>query len=172
MKKIILRAGVCLMTAAIAIACTKKVEVTTDEPVAVDKEKIKTEIQAMETAFAESMNKGDASGALVYYAEDVESYEQGEKVVKGSKAVEEKVKKDLAEHPKGSSVSFTTSEIFVSNDANLVTEVGSFATKDSSGTPGVTGNFIALFEKRDGKYVCIRDMGTLDMKEPKKEEKK
>jgi hypothetical protein len=31
-----------------------------------------------------------------------------------------------------------------------------------------TGNFISLFEKKDGKYLCIRDMGSSDMPIPKK----
>jgi hypothetical protein len=32
----------------------------------------------------------------------------------------------------------------------------------------MTGNFMSLFEKRDGKYICIRDMGSSDMPYPKK----
>lgn len=171
MKKVILKASLLLATVIMMIACEKKVTVETDTTTtteAVDAEKIKTEIQALETAYADAMNKGDASGTASYYAEDAQSYEQGEKVVIGRKAIEEKLAKDIADHPKGSSVSFTAKDVFPSNDGNLVTEVGSFAAKDSTGTVKLTGNYIALFEKRNGKYVCIRDMGTLDMAEPKK----
>jgi hypothetical protein len=27
----------------------------------------------------------------------------------------------------------------------------------------MSGNFMSLFEKRDGKYICIRDMGSSDL---------
>jgi hypothetical protein len=30
----------------------------------------------------------------------------------------------------------------------------------------MSGNFMSLFEKRDGKYICIRDMGSSDMPNP------
>jgi hypothetical protein len=29
-------------------------------------------------------------------------------------------------------------------------------------TKMMSGNFMSLFEKRDGKYICIRDMGSSD----------
>jgi hypothetical protein len=32
----------------------------------------------------------------------------------------------------------------------------------------MSGNFISLFEKRDGKYICIRDMANSDMPKPEK----
>jgi hypothetical protein len=31
----------------------------------------------------------------------------------------------------------------------------------------MSGNFMSLFEKRDGKYICIRDMGSSDLPNPK-----
>jgi hypothetical protein len=30
---------------------------------------------------------------------------------------------------------------------------------DSTNTKMMSGNFMSLFEKKDGKYICIRDMG-------------
>lgn len=41
-------------------------------------------------------------------------------------------------------------------------EIGHYRVSDSVSTPLYTGNFIAVFEKREGKYVCIRDMSASD----------
>ena len=60
-------------------------------------------------------------------------------------------------------ISFTSKDIFVSNDGNQVVEIGYFKVVDSTNTPINTGNYMSLFEKRDGKYVCVRDMSASDM---------
>ena len=41
-------------------------------------------------------------------------------------------------------------------------EIGSYRVSDSTSTAIYTGNFMAVFEKREGKYVCIRDMAASD----------
>ena len=70
----------------------------------------------------------------------------------------------------GAKISFTANEVYPSSDGNQAVELGSYKVVDSTGTAKSSGNYMALFEKRDGKYICIRDMGASDM--PKKEEKK
>lgn len=66
-------------------------------------------------------------------------------------------------------VKYVTNEVHVSNDGNQVVELGSYNATDSTNTKSYTGNYMALFEMRDGKYVCTRDISTSDKK---KEEKK
>ena len=60
-------------------------------------------------------------------------------------------------------ITMTTKDIFISNDGNQVVEIGYFKVVDSTNTPVNTGSYMSLFEKRDGKYVCIRDMSASDM---------
>lgn len=48
---------------------------------------------------------------------------------------------------------------------NYVTEVGKTIRKDSTGKTTYTGKYMALWEKRDGKWICIRDIGNYDKKE-------
>jgi hypothetical protein len=60
-------------------------------------------------------------------------------------------------------IAFKTNEVFVSNDGNQVVEVGSFKVVDSANTAINTGNYMSLFEKRDGKYVAVRDMSASDV---------
>jgi hypothetical protein len=44
---------------------------------------------------------------------------------------------------------------------------GGYTSADSTNIKMMSGNFMSLFEKRDGKYICIRDMGSSDIPNPK-----
>ena len=151
----------------LVIACQpKKEEVAA--PVA-DKEAIKAELQTMESAFADAMNARKADG-IVYYADDATSYSQNKPPLVGKDAIYKSVKEEVDGMEAGAKISFTANEVYPSSDGNQAVELGSYKVVDSTGTAKSSGNYMALFEKRDGKYICIRDMGASDM--PKKEEKK
>ena len=53
--------------------------------------------------------------------------------------------------------------LLISNDGNQVVEIGYFKVIDSANTIINSGNYMSLFEKRNGKYVCVRDMSASDM---------
>lgn len=145
----------CLMS--LLIACnTKKAE-----PVAVviDKEQIKREIQARENEFAAVYNSGEIKD-IGYYAEDATTFFQNRAPLVGKPAIVEFLKSDL--NSNFNKISFTTNEVFVANDGEQVLEIGYYAVVDSTNTPINTGNYMSLFEKRDGKYVCLRDMSASD----------
>ncbi len=169
MKNKILKGIALGVIVVLAIACNpKKEETATAEPVVVDKEQIKTELQALETAFADAMNAGKPE-TISYYADDATSYEQNEQPLVGKAAIDAKLAADVKEGPKGTKITFTANEVFPSVDGNLVVELGSYKVSDSTDTVKYSGNYMSLFEKRDGKYVCIRDMGASD--KPKEEKK-
>ena len=153
---------------ALVIACQPKKEEVAAAP-AVDKEAVKTELQKMESAFADAMNARKADG-IVYYADDATSYSQNKPPLVGKDAIYKSVKDEVDGMEAGAKISFTTNEVYPSNDGNQAVELGSYKVVDSTGTTKASGNYMAMFEKRDGKYVCVRDMGASDM--PKKEEKK
>jgi len=44
-----------------------------------------------------------------------------------------------------------------------VLEVGYFKVVDSTNTTVNKGNYMSLFVKRNGKYVCLRDMSASDI---------
>ena len=150
----------------LVIACQPKKE---EAPAAatVDKDQIKTELQTMETAFADAMNAGK-SETIVYYSDDVISYDQNAEPLSGKKAVDAKLAEQVKKMSKSSKISYTANEVFPSSDGNQVVELGSYKVVDSLGTTKSSGNYMALFEKRDGKYTCIRDMGASDKPEDKK----
>ena len=128
----------------------------------IDKEQIKKEIQAKENEFAETYNSGVAK-AIGYYADDAITFTQNREPLVGKAAIVEYLMADLNSDTKSNKISFTTNEVFVSNDGNQVVEIGYYRVIDSTNTNINTGNYMVLFEKRNGKYVCVRDMSTSDM---------
>jgi ketosteroid isomerase-like protein len=131
-----------------------------EEPAAViDKEQIKREIQAKEDEFAATYNSGVLK-QIGYYAEDAVSFYQNRAPIVGKKAIADFLAADLASN--SNQISFKTNEVFVSNDGNLVVEIGYFKVVDSANTPVNTGNYMSVFEKRNGKYVTVRDMSASD----------
>ena len=138
----------------ITACCPKK-----EEPVAVvvDKNQIKAEIQAIEDHFASTYNNRNAD-SLTYYADDAISYFVGQKPIAGKAAIHQFIEDELKDFPKGAKISNETLEIFVTDDGNNVAEVGAYKQVDSTGKILQTGHYFSFFAKRDGKYVCTRDM--------------
>ena len=145
-----------LMT--LVLSCNDKKE----EPaaVAVDKEQIKQEIQAKENEFADVYNSKELR-SIGYYADDATTFYPNRPPLVGKAAIVEFLTADLTTNT--NKISFTTNEVFVSNDGDQVVETGSFKLVDSANTTLNTGNYMSLFEKRNGKYVCVRDMSASDV---------
>ena len=158
MKKDILKMGSLSGILMLMISCNSKQETTTTT--AVDKEQIKKEIQAKEDAFAEIYNTGELKN-IGYYADDATTFFQNRPPLVGREAIVEFYKSAITSVT--DKISFTSKDIFISNDGNQVVEIGYFKVVDSTNTPINSGNYMSLFEKRDGKYVCVRDMSASDM---------
>ena len=146
----------CITT--LLFACNTKKE----EPAAavVDKEEIKREIQAKENAFAELYNSGQMKN-IGYYADDASTFFQNRPPLIGKEAIVDFLKSEITSNT--NKISFTTKDVFPSNDGDQVVEIGYYKVVDSANNPVNTGNYMSLFEKRDGKYVCVRDMSASDM---------
>ena len=163
MKNKIVKGVLFVSAITVMFACnTKKEEPVATAPaeVVVDKEQIKKDIQAKENEFAATYNAGEEKN-IGYYADDATTFYQNRAPLVGKKAIVEYLYSDLQSN--SNKISFKTNEVFVSNDGNQVVEVGYFKVVDSSNTPVNTGNYIVLFEKRNGKYVCVRDMSASDL---------
>lgn len=158
MEKKIVKGMLLASVMSVIISCDSKKE----EPVAVviDKEQIKKEIQAKEDEFAAAYNDGEMRN-IGYYADDATSFFQNKAPLVGKAAITDFLKSAIISN--SDSISFKTNEIFVSGDGNHVLEIGYFKVVDSASNPINTGNYMSLFEKRDGKYVCVRDMSASDM---------
>lgn len=158
MRKKLIGIAVSSCLIAILIACGPQKEAA---PV-IDKEQIKQEIQDKENRFAELYNTRELK-SIGYYADDAISFSQNKAALVGKPAIIEFMKAGLEDTPMGNKITFTTKEVFVSNDGNQVVEVGYYTLADSTDFPINTGNYMVLFEKRDGNYVVVRDMSASDM---------
>ena len=128
--------------------------------VSIDKEQIKKEIQARENEFAEIYNSGELK-KIGYYADDAITFYQNMAPITSQAERLEFLKPDL--NSNSNVISFKTNEVFASKDGDQVLEIGAYTVVDSVNTIISTGNYMSLFEKRDGKYVCLRDMSASDM---------
>ena len=161
----VLLAGILTML----FACTSKKEEATvasekekvnDKEQVVDKEQIKREIQAKEDEFAATYNAGIVKD-IGYYADDAITFYQNREPLVGKRAIVEFLKTDIGSST--NKISFTTKEVFVSSDGNQVVEIGYFKVIDSTSQKEInTGHYMSLFEKRNGKYVTVRDMSASD----------
>ena len=158
MKKDILKMGLLSGILMVMISCNSKQEASTTTTV--DKEQIKKEIQAKEDAFAEIYNTGELKN-IGYYADDATTFFPNRPPLVGKEAIIEFYKSAITSTT--NRISFTSKDIFISNDGNQVVEIGYFKVVDSTKTPINTGTYMSLFEKRDGKYVCVRDISASDM---------
>jgi ketosteroid isomerase-like protein len=164
MKREISKGLLILIFVLLASACnTQQTESTAS---VIDKEQIKKEIQAKENQFAEIYNTGELK-QIGYYAEDAITYTQNRSPIVGREAIIEYLSFDMESNT--DKISFTTNEVFVSSDGNLVVEIGYYQVVDSTDTPVNTGNYMCLFEKRDGQYLCVREMDASDMPLPEME---
>lgn len=161
MRKELIRVALTSCLIPIVIACSPKKEESVAAPV-IDKEQIKNEIQAKENQFAELYNVGELRN-IGYYADDAISFSQNKAPLVGKPAIIEFMKTGLENSTEGNRITFTTKEVFVSNDGNQVVELGYYNLADSTDAPINTGNYMVLFEKRDGQYVVVRDMSASDM---------
>jgi ketosteroid isomerase-like protein len=149
--------------AVVMMACQpKKEEAASETAMAADTEQIKKELQTMEDAYAVAMNTGNVD-VLEYYAEDAVTYSQNELPKVGRAAIMADLKTS-AEKAKaeGMTVKYVTTEVHPSADGNQVVEIGTYRSSDSTNTKVRSGHYMAVYKKVDGKYVCVRDMGSSD----------
>jgi ketosteroid isomerase-like protein len=159
MKNKVMQRVLLAFTMLLIIACNAK----KPEPAGViDTEQIKKEIQAKEDEFAATYNAGKMK-YIGYYAEDAITFSQNAAPHVGKAAIIEYLMANIDTLTNSNKISYTTNEVFVSNDANQVVEIGHYTVVDSTNTPVNTGNYMVLFVKRDGRYVCLRDMSASDM---------
>jgi len=123
---------------------------------------IKTEIQALEDAYAVAFNAGDANAVAAYYADDAVSMGNNEPSSVGKAAIIASVQKGITENTAKNMSSFEVVDLFTGGD--LVVETGKSTVKDSTGAVIKTGKYMSVFKKVDGKYVCIRDISNSDSK--------
>ncbi|MDP9229457.1 MAG: nuclear transport factor 2 family protein [Bacteroidota bacterium] len=119
-------------------------------------EKAKSDIQAMEDAYATAEKAKDADAVAVYYSQDAISYSRNEEPTSGNAAIKESIAKRLAKDTTGNYNVYKVVDLF--GEGNMLVEIGSWTILNPSGAEVDKGHYMSYFQKRDGKYVCVRDM--------------
>jgi len=128
-----------------------------------DMAKLKAEIQALESSWAAADNARNLNAVAAFYADDAVSLSNNKPMVVGKAAIKKDIEENMAKRPKGSTVSYDVLDVF--GNENIVTEVGKSTFKDETGKVTSTGKYMAIWEKRNGKFICIRDIYNDDVKE-------
>ena len=153
MRKNIKLFGFLAFTALVLSACA-----TTEKKEVIDMEKVRAEIQAMEDAYAAGEKAKDADAVAAYYSDDAISYSRNEQPLSGKAAIRANIADNIAKDTTENYNVYKVVDLFA--EGNIAVEIGSWTEFDSSGNEKDNGNYMSYFQKRDGKYICVRDMST------------
>jgi len=156
MKKIIQLASFLTILAFAISGCNNQQKEESTEVEPIDMASLQVEIQAMEDAYSAGEKAKDADAVAAYYSEDAVSYGRNKQPLKGRAAIRESIAKSVANDTLGEYSVYKVVDLYA--DGNLATEIGSWTQFDAAGTETENGYYMSVFEKRDGKYVCVRDM--------------
>ena len=151
MRKNIKLFGLLAITALMISSCANK-----EKKEVMDIEKVKSEIQVMEDAFAAGEKAKDADAVAVYYSDDAISYGRNSQPIVGKVAITENFAKSMATDTTGNYSVYKVVDVFV--EGKTAVEIGSWTQFDVSGNKKDNGYYMSYFEKRDGSYLCTRDM--------------
>ncbi len=128
-----------------------------------DPAELKKEIQEQETAWANADNARDANALAAFYSDDAVSMANNAPMLVGGAAIKKDLETSMVKRVKGATTTYDVLDVFGSG--NYATETGKITRKDSTGKLLSTGKYMALWEKREGKWICIRDISNDDAKE-------
>lgn len=129
-----------------------------------DMTKIKAEIQDLENAWATATANKDVAAIVAFYADDAVSMSNNKPMTTGKAAIQKEIETDLAQRKDAvMEVAYETLDVY--GNETVVTEVGKTTVKNTSGKVTYTGKYMAVWEKRKDKWVCIRDIYNDDTKE-------
>lgn len=123
---------------------------------------IKAEIKEIEDAWATASTAKDVATIVGFYADDAISMNDDQPMLVGKAAIKKGVEEEMAKRKGNTKVAFETLDLY--GDENRVTEVGKTTITDSAGKVIYTGKYMAVWEKRNGKWLTVRDISNDDAK--------
>jgi uncharacterized protein (TIGR02246 family) len=119
-------------------------------------------IRAVNIAWNKGYNAGDGAGVAALYAEDAVLMAPGAPSARGKASISEYYAKDA---PAFAAAGLTvadapTSDVAQSGD--LAWQSGTYTNTDKSGTTVDAGKFLTVFQRKDGKWMIIRDTWNSD----------
>ena len=127
-----------------------------------DMSAIKAEIQSIENAWAAAFNAKDVATIVGFYADDAISMNDDQPMLVGKAAIQQGIEAEMANRKGIGKVSFETLEVY--GDETRVTEIGKTTVKTDAAIVTYSGKYMAVWEKRNGKWLTIRDISNDDAK--------
>ena len=121
-----------------------------------DMAKVKSEIQALEDAWAAALNAQDLDALMAMYTDDAVSMPDNAPILAGKDAIRKQQEQEFASARTGRTYSFEVLDIYA--NGNTVTETGKSTYKDAAGKITGTGKYMVVWEKQGGKYRCVREI--------------
>ena len=157
MKRTFLLSALCGLFVLLFSSCSQTADkATSTDASAADMDKLKAEIQLLEDGYAAAEKAKNADGVVAYYSDDAISYNRNEPPSVGKAAIKERLEKSIAKDTSGNSNVYKVVDLY--HDGDLLVEVGSWTRMSPSGAQVDNGHYMSVFQKKDGKYVCVRDM--------------
>lgn len=154
MKKLQIIFFSCLMML-LASHCNQQAPDTTAEDIET--------IKGISPVWFKSYNSGDANAIVALYAENAVLSPPGVPSAHGKTEIQEYFTKDVsASNEAGITLNSDPSETEANVSGNLGWEWGTFTVKDKSGFTVDQGKYVTVLEKKNGKWLIIRDIWNSD----------
>jgi uncharacterized protein (TIGR02246 family) len=120
-------------------------------------------VRAVNQAWFKAYTSGNINSLVALYADDAVVSNPGAQPARGQAAIREALTRDLAESREAGMTlnPNPTTEMGISGD--MAWEWGSFSAVDKSGATADRGKYLSVLEKRNGKWLIVRDMWNSDM---------
>ena len=129
-------------------------------PPELDMAAVRAAIEAKEMALQDAENAKDIEGALTYYADDAVSMPNHEPVRNGKAAIRAAYEEDMNDDGRDYTIKFEVTDVMA--QGNMAVESGVYIVTGTDGMELNRGKYISVFEKRNGEYVCVRDIWNSD----------
>ncbi len=125
-----------------------------------DQATLKTEIQALEDAWAAALNARDVDAFMAMYTDDAVTMPVNSPMLVGKEAIRKDQTKRFASMHADLRFSFEVLDVY--GDGNTVTETGKTTYTFANSKVTGTGKFIIVWEKRGDTYRCARKIYNYD----------
>jgi uncharacterized protein (TIGR02246 family) len=131
-------------------------------PLAPDTAADETAVRAINTAWFKAYNAGDGAAVAALYAADAVLNAPGTPAARGEASIREYYVKDAAEFAAAglTETDGPTSDVGASGD--LAWQSGTVKITDKSGAAVDAAKYITVFQRKDGKWMIIRDTWNSD----------
>lgn len=129
----------------------------------IDLTQVKKDVSGIAQSWQNAINTKDMEAQLALFADDMKTFGPNKAPETSKAAIKAAMEAAMAKDTANAyvHVEFTTNEVFAAGD--LAVELGSWADKDEEGNVTDKGNYFTVLQKKDGKYVVVRDIWNSEM---------